>query len=43
VEFFSAAGEVQHMYDYGTKPPAEALDRLERARRAVIKAGYYSG
>jgi putative GTP pyrophosphokinase len=42
VEFFSAAGEVQHMYDYGTKPPAEALDRLERARRAVIKAGYYS-
>lgn len=29
------------MYDYGTTPPAEALDRLERVRRAVIEAGYY--
>lgn len=43
VEFFSAAGEVQHMYDYGTNPSPEALERLETARRAVIEAGYYSG
>ncbi len=41
VEFFTAAAEVQHGYDYDMVVPDEALARLQAAREAVIRAGYY--
>jgi putative GTP pyrophosphokinase len=41
VAFFTAAGEVQHLLDYGLPVSDEALSRLEATRDAVVAAGYY--
>ncbi|MEV2242210.1 RelA/SpoT domain-containing protein [Micromonospora sp. NPDC049891] len=42
VEYFSAAGELIFLREYGRGVPPELLQRFEEARQAVLRAGYYS-
>lgn len=42
IEFFAAAGDVQHTMDINGKIQPDALARLVAAREAVIAAGYYT-
>ncbi len=43
LEFFEAAGEVQHAMDYGLPILLAMSERLEAARADVIRARYYDG
>lgn len=42
IEFFQAAGEMQHVLDLGREPTEEQVIRMTSARRAVVRAGYYA-
>ena len=42
VEYFSAAGEVIFLREYGRAVPTALSERFKIARRAVIEAGYYA-
>jgi hypothetical protein len=41
VEYFSAAGEVIYLREYGQPVPSDVGERFNEARRAVVEAGYY--
>ncbi|WOC12534.1 RelA/SpoT domain-containing protein [Gordonia sp. MP11Mi] len=42
-EYFSASGELIYLREYGLDIPTAVTDRFDRARRAVVDAGYYRG